>query len=188
MLKWFIRRRLDQFEAKFGYDVSYMREMLETDLDAVMTLGKLEALGKYKKDVPRDVLAGAGLTTVIAQDCGPCAQLGVAMALADGVPAATVAAIVAGDELKMSPEVALGARYARALLVRSAAADDLREEIVRRWGKRALIAIAFGVSAATVFPTVKYALGHGHACTRLTVDGQAIVPVQRVEPVVRAQS
>ena len=47
----------------------------------------------------------------------------------------------------------------------------MREEIGRRWGRRALLSLTFALIAARVFATAKYALGHGRACTRLTVGG-----------------
>ena len=114
----------------------------------------------------------ATLTSSIQADCGPCTQLGVGFALRAGVPAATIAAVVKGDEAAMSPDVALGVRFARAVLARDAAAERCREEIVRRWGPRALLALAFGIMGAQLYPTLKYALGHGKACTRVVVAGQ----------------
>ena len=92
------------------------------------------------------------------------------------MPAATIAAIVKGDEAAMSPDVALGCRFARAVLARDPAADGYRDQILRRWGPRALLALAFGTMAAQLYPTLKYALGHGKACTRVVVAGQPISP------------
>ena len=40
------------------------------------------------------------------------------------------------------------------------------------WGQRALISLAFAMMGARLFPTLKYALGHGHACMRLTIGGE----------------
>jgi hypothetical protein len=51
-------------------------------------------------------------------------------------------------------------------------ADDLREEVLRRFGKRGLVSLAFAMTAARLYPTVKYAMGHGHACMRLTIGGE----------------
>ncbi len=72
----------------------------------------------------------------------------------------------------MPYEVALAVRFAEAILQRAPEADDLREEVVRQFGKRGLIALAFAILAARMYPTLKYALGHGHACTRLTIGGE----------------
>ena len=57
-------------------------------------------------------------------------------------------------------------------------ADELREEVVRQFGKRGLIALSFAMLTARMYPTLKYALGHGSACTRLAIGGET-VPVLR---------
>jgi len=176
MLKWVIHRRLRAFERAHGYDGSYMHEVLETDLGAFLKFGRATGLGTYRKDVPAEVYAAATLTSSVQADCGPCTQLGVGFALAAGVPAASIAAVVRGDEAALSPEAALGVRFARAVLARDAAADACRDEIVRRWGPRAVLALAFGVMGAQLYPTLKYALGHGKACTRVVVAGQSVSP------------
>jgi hypothetical protein len=54
----------------------------------------------------------------------------------------------------------------------------LREGILRRWGERGLISLAFAILSARMYPTLKYALGHGQACTRLVIGGEAM-PVRR---------
>jgi len=181
MLKWLIRRKLDAFEREHGYDVSYLREVLATDLEAFRKFGAATSLGTYRKDVPRDVYFAAALTASMHADCGPCTQLGVGFALRAGIAADLIAAIVAGDDAALPAEVALGARFARAVLTHAADIDEQREQIARRWGQRAVVALAFATMAAQLYPTLKYALGHGKACTRLVVAGQTITPRQ-LEP------
>jgi formate dehydrogenase assembly factor FdhD len=110
MLKWFLHRKLRAFERGQGYDASYMHEVLDADTEAFMKFARATSLGRYQKDVPTEVRVAAGLTSSIAADCGPCTQLGVGFALAAGVSAETVAAIVRGDETAMSRDVALGVR------------------------------------------------------------------------------
>ncbi len=48
----------------------------------------------------------------------------------------------------------------------------MRDEIVRRWGDRGLVAIGLTLTAARMYPTLKYALGHGRSCSRVTVAGE----------------
>jgi hypothetical protein len=178
MLKWMIRRKLRAFEREHDYDASYMHEVIATDFGAFFKFGLATSIGTYRKDVPADVYFATGLTSSMHADCGPCTQLGVGFALEAGVPASAIAAIVAGDEAAMSREVALGVRFARAVIAHDPEADVWREEIVRRWGPRALLSLAFGIMAAHLYPTLKYALGHGKACTRVVVAGQTVTPRQ----------
>jgi hypothetical protein len=174
MLKWLIRKRLAAFERTYDYDTSYIREILAVDTRAVLALARLGGMSNYRRDVPRDVYYAARLTGTMAEDCGPCTQLNVAMALRDRVDPRTIAAVLRGDETAMTDDVRLGVQFARAALRREDDAAPLREVIVRRWGPRALVSLAFGVTAARLYPTLKYALGHGTACRRVVVAGEPV--------------
>ena len=180
MVKWLLHRKLRAFEREHGYDATYMHELLDTDLGAFLKFGRAVGLAAYRKDVPAEVYMAAGLTSSIQADCGPCTQLGVGFALEAGVSAEAIAAVVRGDFSAMSEQVALGARFARTVLARDLAADECREEIERRWGPRALLALAYAIMAAQLYPTLKYSLGHGKACTRVIVDGEAVSPTWRL--------
>jgi hypothetical protein len=178
MLRWLLRRRLAAFEREFDYDVSYARDILAADPGALLRFGRVQAMGRYCRDVPRAAWYAAGIAGTMAEDCGPCTQLGVAMAEREGIPPATLRAIIAGDVAATPPDVALAFRFAQAVLAHDPAADDLRAQILDRWGARALISLAFAITAARMYPTMKYALGHGRACQRVSVGG-AVVPVLR---------
>ena len=118
------------------------------------------------------------LVGTLAEDCGPCTQISVDMAAAGGVKPEVLRAILAGDEAAMGEDAALAWRFARASLARDmAACDPLRDEIVRRWGEKGLVAIAFAITTARMYPTLKYALGHGKACSKVTVGGEAVAPL-----------
>src|SRR5579859_3236601 len=152
MLKWLIRRKLDAFQRTYGYDVSYMREMLDADLGAVLRVARLDGMANYRRDIPLDAYYAAKLVGTVSEDCGPCTQLMVAMALRDGVPPRTIAAVLEGDAATHNGALDDGARlcvrFARATLAHDPAADELRDEIARRWGPRAVVSLAFGIAAA----------------------------------------
>jgi hypothetical protein len=38
-----------------------------------------------------------------------------------------------------------------------------------------LVSLAFAITASRIYPTVKYALGHGKACMRVVVGGTPVV-------------
>jgi hypothetical protein len=178
MLKWIIHRKLRAFEKAYGYDASYMHEVLDLDVGAFLKFGRATGLGRYRKNEPAEAYFAATLAASMHADCGPCTQLGVTFALQSGVPPRTIAAVINGDETAMTPDAQLGYRFARAVLAHAPEADPLREEIVKRWGPRAVLALAFGMMAAQMYPMLKYALGHGQACTRVVVSGQAITPMR----------
>ena len=183
MVKWMLRKALGKFERDWNYDASYMRDMIEASPRAAWLFSRATALGQFRRDIPIEAWCAAGITAVRHEDCGPCTQLGVTMAERAGVSASVLRAVLADDPDAMPPDVALAWKFTRATLAHDAAADEYRVAIVERWGKRALISLAFAITAARLYPTVKYALGHGKACTRIVVGGSPVTFARdRVSP------
>jgi hypothetical protein len=87
--------------------------------------------------------------------------------------------ILGRDAAAMTPDAALGFRFAQAALAHAPEADEWRRQLLQRWGDKALVSLAFALTSARIFPTLKYALGHGHACRRVRVGGVE-VPVAAV--------
>ena len=172
MIKWFLRRWIDKFERTWSYDASYLRDVLDADPRALLAFSKVQGLGTYHKDVPLDVYCAAGIVGAMSADCGPCTQLAIDMALRAGVDPAILRAVVARDLQGMPEDVALAVRFAETSLCHAPEADDLREEVLRRFGKRGLVSLAFALTASRLYPTLKYAMGHGRACVRVTIGGE----------------
>lgn len=179
MLKWLIRNRLDAFERSEGYDVAYVRDLLSAHLGAFVAYTLVLMLSSWRRDVPAEVYYAAKITGTIAEDCGPCTQLVVGMALKDGVAPRVVTGILAGEGA--DEHVALGIRFARAVLAHDPAADDLRDEVKRRWGPRGLVSLAFAVTSSRIYPTLKFALGHARSCQLVLVEGQPVAVRRAVE-------
>lgn len=173
MIRWLLQRWIDKFERSWNYDASYLRDVLDTDPRAMLAFSKVTGIATYHKDVPLAAFCAAGLVGAMTEDCGPCTQLKIDMAQRAGVDPAVLRAIVTRDVTAMPYEVALAFRFAEASLQHAPEADDLREEVVCRFGKRGLISLGFALTAARLYPTLKYALGYGRACTRVTVGGES---------------
>ena len=175
MIKWLLQRGVDKFEREWKYDAGYMRDIIEASPRAAWLFSRAAALGQFRRDIPIEPWFAAGITAVRHEDCGPCTQLGVTMAERAGVSPAVLRAVLADDPDAMPPDVALVWRFTRATLAHDAAADEYRERIVKRWGRLALVSLAFAITASRIYPTVKYALGHGKACMRIEVGGTPVV-------------
>jgi hypothetical protein len=174
MLKWLIGRQISAFENEFGYDASYLRRVLDVDASAFFRFAWAAGISKYCKDVPVQVAYAVKIVGARREDCGPCTQLVVDMALREGVSPETLAGVLADDDECMADDVRLGVQFARAVLDHAPDADALREQIEARWGSRAVVSLSFALVAARMFPTLKYALGHGKACQRVLVSGQPV--------------
>ena len=174
MVRRLLRRTIESFERKWNYDASYLKEIADLSPWAALKFSLATSLGSYRRDVPPAALFAAGITAVRSEDCGPCTQLAIAMAEQQGVRPEILRALLKDDVAAMSEEVALAWRFTRATLAHDAAADDYRDEIVRRWGPRAVVTLAFAITTARMYPTVKYAMGHGKICARVVVNGAPV--------------
>jgi hypothetical protein len=172
MIKWFLRRQVAAFERAWNYDATYIHDLIDADPRATIAFAKATGIGRYRKDIPAAPHYAAGIVAVMTLDCGPCTQLGIDKAQREGVDPAVLRAAVARDYTAMPYEVALAVRFTEKTLAHAPEADDLREEVLRLWGQRGLTSLALAITAAHLYPTMKYALGHGHACRRLTIGGE----------------
>jgi len=165
---------IGRFERDWNYDASYLHDMIDVSPRAAWRFSRVAAMGQFRRDVPIEAWCAAGITAVRHEDCGPCTQLAVTMAERSGVSAEVLRAVLADNPAAMPPEVALVWRFTRATLTHDPLADEYREAIVDLWGRRALVSLAFAITAGRIYPTVKYALGHGKACMRVVVSGTPV--------------
>lgn len=179
MLTWLIRRRIAAFERSYDYDMSHMRALLAADPRGFRTFMKATGLIQYDGDlVPPAPLCAARLASTMAEDCGPCTQVGVRLAQAAGIAPAILRAIVAGDLAAMPRDVALAYRFATLSLAHDPAADDVRDEIRTLWGERGVATLSLAIVAGRLYPTLKYAMGFGQSCQRVTVADEVVIPAR----------
>jgi alkylhydroperoxidase family enzyme len=174
MLKWLFRRRLSAFERALDCDMGYAHDILDAGVAPYRRLMAASNLVEHADGVPIAAFSAAKIVATIAEDCGPCVQLVVALALRDGAQPAQLRAILTGDEQGMNEDVRLAYGFAKAVLARESKADALRQEIIGRWGQQGLAALALGIAGSRVFPCLKYALGHGKACTIVRIGEDAV--------------
>lgn len=177
MLKLFLTRYLDTFEKTFNYDASYMRYVLRVKPTSLFKFS-LGTQALDRKAAPPEALVAVGLVGTLTEDCGPCTQVAVDIATANGVDPKVLRGVLAGDSAAMGETAWLAYRFAKASLARDMeACDPLRDEIVARWGDKALVAIGLAITASRMYPTLKYALGYGKACSKVRVGGEDVAPV-----------
>ncbi len=174
MIRSILHSVVRRFERQFDYDATYMHDIADTSVGAFLKLALAQAMSKHREGVSLEAWFAAGFTAVRYEDCGPCAQLAVNMALQAGVAPAMARAIVARDTARMSSDAVLGQRLADAVLAHEPT-DAIREEVLARFGEKGLISLSYAIAATRIYPTMKRALGHAHACERLRVDGEAVL-------------
>jgi hypothetical protein len=174
MIRSILHRVIRRFEARYGYDATYMHEIADRSVPAFYKLALAQAMNTHRESVSLDALYAARIAAVRFEDCGPCAQLVVNMALEAGVKPAMVRAIVARDLPRLSSDASLGLRLADAVLAHQAT-DTVRDEVLARFGEKGLITLAYSIAATRIYPTMKRALGHAHTCERLRVEDETVV-------------
>lgn len=183
MLKAILRGQIAAFEKTWSYKADYMRDLLEAGGPwTVIRFGLVGSLG-HNRGAPPEAMAAARIVGTLAGDCGPCTQISVDMAAKAGVSPEVLRGILAGDRFAMGEDAALGFDFARAVVGRHLAdADETRDEIARRWGPKAVAALGLALTTAQMYPGIKYALGHGRACSQVIVAGVS-APFHFPEPV-----
>src|SRR5205814_1584562 len=101
-------------------------------------------MGRYQKAAPKEALMIAKLAAVRAEDCGPCAELGVKMAREAGVPDAVIRGALRGGE-GLNPEQRDVYDYARAVATNEEMDPQLLPRLQVRLGREAVAEIALGI-------------------------------------------
>ena len=178
MFRAFLKRSIRRFGHRYDYDVGYMEHFIDVDPGAFYKFSKVLGISAHRSGIPKEPWFAAKIRTALSEDCGPCTQLTVNMALEAGIASDHIQAIVCRDLAALPPETVLAVRFTELVLAHDPAADDLRDEIVARWGENALISLALVISSSRIYPTLKYALGYGKACARIDVGRQSVSPVR----------
>lgn len=176
MFKRMISKKLDAFQTEWNYDMDYAREVLELGPMVLKRFFDATEIGKWSGTLPDTAHVAAKIVGVMAGDCGPCVQLVVNMARSEGVDPEILEAVVAGNDDALPPEVALVTRFARALVTRSGDLPHFRDRVREAYGTAGLVAVAYGIIQASMYPTLKYALGHGHSCAKIEIGSHTVIP------------
>ena len=111
-LKQLISWRIAAFEREHDYDMGYARQILDVSPQALIKFNRIMGFTRYQQDVPLEAWYAAKLAGTLNEDCGPCTLLVAGMAERDGVEPQRIRAILGGDAAAMTPEAALGFRFA----------------------------------------------------------------------------
>jgi hypothetical protein len=175
MLKLLFHKAIQGYEKQFGYDATYLHEVLDASIVAFIKFMLFQTMANHRDGVSTEAWYAAKLAGALSEDCGPCSQLVVDMALKDGVPQQVIAALLRGDMDKAGEDASLGFRYGQAVANRDPSIAALVESVKKRFNERGLVALDFVASSARVYPCLKRGMGHGMACVRLTVGPEEII-------------
>lgn len=170
MIRYMFNKMLLAQKKRYDYDVQYQQLILNTDLPAFLKFMAFQTMSAHSGDLPAGPLFAARIRAIIFEDCGPCAQLVVNMALEAKLPVEMVRAIINNDISKLPADIALAVQFTELVLAHDPSADDLREQVVALWGVQGLVAIGFAISSSKVYPALKYTLGYGKVCSQIQLN------------------
>jgi alkylhydroperoxidase family enzyme len=173
MMKFLIRQFIRAFERRFSYDAAYMHEILDASPRAMRRLLLAQGMNLHRQGLPAAAWHAARIVAARHEDCGPCTQLVVDYALADGVDPDVLRGVVAGDCARLPADAALAARFAAAVLDHEPA-ETLRAEVLERFGPQGLVTLGYAIATTRIFPTLKRVMGHAHTCERVVIRGESI--------------
>ena len=176
MIRYMMNKILLNMQNRYDYDVRYMQDILKADSKAFLKFMGFQTMSSHTNHLPLAPLFAARIRAILWDDCGPCAQLVVNMALEANVQADIVQAIINRDLETLPEDVALVIEFTECVLSHNPKADELREKILVLWGSKGLTTIAFSISSSRVYPALKYTLGYGKACSRVRINELSLVP------------
>ncbi|MEM7356879.1 MAG: hypothetical protein AAF657_39060 [Acidobacteriota bacterium] len=169
MLATLVERTIVRQERDFGQKMDYLRDIAGASLVGFAKYALFIPMSRHRTAVAADVAAVAWIVAMQHEDCGPCLQITVDHALAEGVDPQLVRATLAGDLNALATPLPEVYRYAEAVVTQDPKATALAERLEDLLGKKVLVDLALGIASARVFPTLKRALGHARSCSLVQV-------------------
>ena len=185
MFTYLCEKVLQGMSKRYDYDVGYMQDMLRFDKLAFTKFMMFQPLASHQGGVPQAELFAAKLRAIIWEDCGPCTQLVVNLALEANVDKEIIRAVIERDVNQLSSNIALVVEFTELALAHHPRTIELREKIVELWGEKGLIALGLAISSMRVYPTLKYSLGYGDACAKIAIEDETLAPFRHTEVEVR---
>jgi hypothetical protein len=176
MLKSIARSRIRAFAKRYDYDAGYMEAVLDASPAAFLKFSKLIDAAQHRESAPLDAYYAAKIAGARAEDCGPCTQLVVDMALEAGVARDQIEAVLTRNFEAMNQDAALGFRFAEAIIKRTGSEDEVRDAVRAAWGEKGIVDLTFSLQIGRIFPMLKAGLGFAKQCRRVSV-GDRIVDV-----------
>lgn len=179
MRSWIARRTLRAFAGRYGYDVSYLEMLLNESPSAFFKFAPLMKASAHREVVPVEASFAAKITGGLAEDCGPCTQLVVDMALEAGMAKDQIEAVLRRDPRAMSDTTRLAFRFADSVVRRASEEDEFRDAVRAQWGQKGVIDLTLALQMGRMFPMIKAGLGYARECRRVTVDGHDVDVVKQ---------
>jgi AhpD family alkylhydroperoxidase len=179
MTRWLLTKMLEWGKTQIGdVNMDYAYHLRDVAPSRLWRFSMIKVVEGGRKYTPAGPYHAAGMAAAMVEDCGPCVQIHVNLALKDKVAPDVLRALAARQLDRVPADVALAFRYGEAVS-RGEMADEMRDQIRAAWSEQGLIELAFAIATARFYPGLKRGLGFAHTCERVVVE-------DRVTPTAKA--
>lgn len=160
-----IRAGLRTFSSQYDYDTSYMEHLLGLAPAAYDKFAAAMGMSQAADALPADAAAVAKVATLLGDDCGPCLQLSLRMAVERGVSRDLLGTVLDHPERLPQP---LHDIYLHARQVVAGENGDLERihRLRETFGDQAFGELCVVITGARLYPTMKRTLGEARSCHR----------------------
>ena len=169
IFKKIIKRSINSFEKKTGYDTSYMREMADVSPLLAFQFSKFIKLNNYRRETPRDEMFIAKIAAMKTEDCGTCLQLNINFALWEGMNKQYVVDAVQKPE-NLPKNLKLIYDFSHKVATNSEDIEKLSEKVESLYGRDVLVELSVAIATTRVYPAIKRGLGYAKSCSLIDFE------------------
>ena len=176
MIGFLANRLIGIMEKRLNSDMSYLRALNTASPRGFDKFLKATGLARHREAVSLTAGHVACLAAYAFEDCGPCTQIAIDLARADGMADADIEAVLVGNPAELSADDALAYRFALYILTRSADLDEVRQAVRERWGEKGVVDLTLATQGSRLYPMVKLGLGFSQSCQKVKVGSDFVMP------------
>lgn len=178
LVSWIVKRS----EKQTGSPAPHLKKL--SRLSGPLFWRLILALSALRSRAPHvEARAVASLLAVLEQDCGPCLEIAVRMALQEGARDEVLEAVLAASPERLPAPLQAVYNLGRAVSERSAEVSRWSREVEQSLGAETLADVALALAFTPLFPRLKRALGvASEHCIRLDGLVERLRPRTRVGP------
>ena len=168
-------RLIDAAERKFGEKLDYLRDIASASPAAFYKFALFLAFARHRKAAPPDAYYLSSIGALLSEDCGPCLQIAVNQALAEGVSPSIISSALAGGA-SLDADRKLYLDFGRAVSANEPEAEEMRLKLAEKLSPAAMVDLAIAIAGARVFPALKRGLGHAKSCSLVQIRVPGLAP------------
>lgn len=152
-----------QFQQAYDYDTAYLQGLLNDAPGAFYAFSKAEGMSTQRKALPLEAHYVARVATMLVEDCGPCTQLNLRMAVEGGVDRTLLETLLHRPQ-ELPQELRDVYEHAQAAVTGEGLSHERAERIKRAYGRDGFAELAVVITGCQMYPNLKRALLSHESC------------------------